>query len=323
MGYRLKSNMELQFPPFAVQGTTVSRAAIQQYNIMQQSYSKIKFHTIFLVAKILFATQFSFAQTAPFTKGKMYFNWGWNRAAYTKSTLQMKGDDYNLTLQKLKAHDRPTLPVGYYNYLHAQRITIPQTDARLGYFIKNNLAFVVAVDHMKYVMDQNQTANVEGQITRAGNFKKQYNGPMPITEDFLTFEHTDGLNYINFGLEKYKNLLNNKKNNINISYCYGASAGVLLPKTNVKFLDYERTDRFHISGFGLATKNAIQVLFAKHFIVKIEGSVGFIDMPNIILHKTGINGKGKQNFVYTQANLEIGYQFKVTGKNKFHTKATK
>ncbi len=295
------------------------RAAIQQYNYVQQCASSIKKYNIVLMLFVLLFTIQTTAQTTTFAKGKMYIDWGWNRAAYTNSTLQMKGNDYDLTLHKLKANDRLT-PISYYNYLKIDRITIPQTNFRFGYFIKNNIAVVVAVDHMKYVMNQNQIANVEGQITRDGSFKKTYNGPMQLTTDFLTFEHTDGLNYINVGLEKYKTLLNNKKNNINISYSYGASAGIMLPKTNVKFLDYERTDRFHVSGFGLAAKNAIQFLFFNHFIIKMEGSVGFIDMPNIILHKTGINGKGKQNFAFAQLNWEVGYQLFVSHKETKKTK---
>ena len=295
------------------------RAAVQQCITMMHSANKLKKYNFVLMLFVLFFTIQTKAQTTTFTKGKIYFDWGWNRAAYTNSTLQMKGNDYNLTLHKLKANDRLT-PISYYNYLKIDRITIPQTNMRFGYFIKNNLAFVIAVDHMKYVMNQNQTATVEGQITREGIYKKTYNGAMQITDDFLTFEHTDGLNYINIGLEKYKTLFNNKKNNVNISYSYGVSAGIMLPKTNVKFLDYERTDRFHVSGFGLAAKNALQFLFANHFIVKMESSVGFIDMPNIILHKTGINGKGKQNFGYAQLNWEIGYQLFVSHKETKKTK---
>jgi hypothetical protein len=318
-------------------------AAIRQYNYVQQcastltnskQFSSPKF-SIFsrtltvvssplsVVVLLILLTNTTTAQHSTYSKGKLYFNWGWNRAAYTKSTLQIKGDDYNLKLHKLSANDRITLPISYHNYLQIDRITIPQTNMRLGYFIKNNLAIVLGVDHMKYVMNKDQTVKVEGEITRLGAFKKTYNGPTQLTTDFLTFEHTDGLNYINIGVEKYKSLLSNKKQNINISYSFGASAGIMLPKTNVKFLDYERTDRYHVSGFAFAAKNAVQALFFNHFIIKMEGSVGFIDMPNIILHKTGINGKGKQNFAFTQLNWEIGYQLKVSNSKKVSHKATK
>lgn len=239
----------------------------------------------------------------------MFANWGWNRGAFTPSTLHIKGDDYDLTLQKIKAKDRFT-PITYYNYLKIDRVTIPQTNARLGYFIKNNTAIVMGVDHMKYVITQDQTATVTGEITRNGIYQKKYNGSTKLTEDFLAFEHTDGLNYVNIGIEKYLPQYTNKKHTINITYLYGVTVGALVPKTNVKFLDYERTDRYHLSGYGLQLRNAIQANFFKHLIIRMEGNVGFINMPNIVLHKTGIQGKGKQHFGYAQLNWQIGYNFK-------------
>jgi hypothetical protein len=257
------------------------------------------------------------AQNVPARKGKMFFIWGWNRAAYTKSTLQMKGADYDLTLHKLKANDRLT-PISFHNYLKIDRITIPQTNMRIGYFIKNNMALVLGIDHMKYVMNQDQTAHLEGYINREGVYKKEFNGNQKLTEDFLTFEHTDGLNYINLGIEMYKTLFFSRNKKTSIDFIYGGNAGLMIPKTNVRFLDYERTDRFHVSGFGVQAKTAIQATFFKKLLVRLEGSVGFIDMPNIVLHKTGIQGKGKQNFAYTQLNWEIGYQFSI-GK-KLHKK---
>ena len=248
----------------------------------------------------------SFAQFQAYKKGSIFLNWGWNRAAYTNSTLHMKGDDYDLTLYKLKAKDRFT-KLSFNDYLKIDRITIPQTNLRVGYFVKNNLAIVGAVDHMKYVMTQNQTAKVKGLINRNGKYKGTYDKDVQLTEDFLTFEHTDGLNYINVGIEKYADILKNKNDNVKLHLLYGGTVGVMMPKTNVKFLDYARTDRFHVSGYGIEARMALQALFFKHLIVRWEGDAGYISMPDIILHKTGVNGKGKQNFGFLQTNAEIGY----------------
>lgn len=72
---------------------------------------------------------------------------------YSNSDIHLKGTDYDLTLYKVKAHDRQS-PISYYNYLKIDRITIPQTNLKLGYFINDNWAFTLNVDHMKYVMDR-------------------------------------------------------------------------------------------------------------------------------------------------------------------------
>lgn len=245
---------------------------------------------------------------SPYSKGKLFANWGWNRDAFTKSDLKLKGADYDLLIKKIKANDRFT-PISYINYLKLNNVTIPQTNVRLGYFITHNTAIVLGLDHMKYVMDQDQIATVVGQITRPGIYQKSYNEPTKLTQDFLLYEHTDGLNYVHIGIEKYKNQYYNPKRTIIIDYIYGANIGVLLPKTNVQFLNYERTDRYHLSGYGIQLRNALQLLFVKHIILRMEADIGYINMPNIILHKTGIPGKGKQNFGYAQLNWQIGYNF--------------
>ena len=141
-------------------------------------------------------------------KGQMLIFWGWNRAAFSNSDIHFKGNGYDFVLHKVVAHDRPT-EFSYYNYFKPDRVTIPQTNQRFAYFLKDNLALVVGVDHMKYVMDQEQSVKFSGNITDPDYAAMVQNGQVDLTDgEFLVFEHTDGLNYINFGLEKYKNIYN-------------------------------------------------------------------------------------------------------------------
>jgi hypothetical protein len=60
--------------------------------------------------------------------------------------------------------------------------------------------------------------------------------------EILTFEHTDGLNYVNLGVEKYKNLY--AKENLEILWAYGGGLGLMFPKSNVKLFGNERSDDF-------------------------------------------------------------------------------
>lgn len=132
-----------------------------------------KMMRLFFLWFFLITGNTGFAQYKPYKKGSAFLNWGWNRAAYTNSTLKMKGDDYNLTLEKLAAKDRPT-KFASKDYLRYDRITIPQTDLRVGYFLKDNVALVFGVDHMKYVMNQDQVAHVKGEIARNSKYKGTY-----------------------------------------------------------------------------------------------------------------------------------------------------
>ncbi|MBH1960661.1 MAG: hypothetical protein I8H68_11165 [Flavobacteriia bacterium] len=239
-------------------------------------------------------------------KGQMFVFWGWNRAAFTKSDIHFKGADYNFTLENVIAHDRPSELS--WAYVDPGQISKPQFNFRLGYFIKDNLALVVGTDHMKYVMDQEQTVRFKGHISDPVYAAMVQNGEVDLSDsNFLTFEHTDGLNYVNAGLEKYKPVLSKEK--INVMWSYGAGAGVLFPKSNVKLFGNERSDRFHVAGFGLDARANINAVFWKHWMARVEGKLGYINMPDI---KTTLNNKpdkASQDFFFGQINFGIGYTF--------------
>ena len=260
---------------------------------------------------IVFITTTSIAQTkSAFNdkrKGRVMVSWGWNRAAYSKSTIHFKGADYDFTLYHLTAHDRPTTPINFNNYLKFSRLTIPQTNLHVAYFIKDNLAISFGDDHMKYVMDNDQVAKMKGVITREGKYKGSYNGDMLVARDFLLFEHTDGLNYLNFSLEKYFTWYHSRSNKLIVSGMLGAGTGVLFPKTNVTLLDYERNDRFHVSGFGVAVKAGLLVTLFRNFTFELQNKYGYINMPNIILHKKGIPGRAKQAFTFAELYGTVGF----------------
>ncbi len=273
---------------------------------------------ISVVALFLLVSFAGFSQTSyfkPYQKGKFYFYWGWNRAMYTKSDLSLKGDDYDLEIKRMEAHDRQT-PFSVKEYLKYDHLTVPQNNWRLGYFLKDNLAISFGLDHMKYVMDQDQVAEVKGTITREGQYQGTYDGPQQLTEDFLTFEHTDGLNYVHLELEKYNTFYQSKNGNVILSAILEGGAGILYPKTNAKLLDYERNDRFHLSGWGASAALGLEGVFWKHLGLRFEMKTGYINMPNIILHKEGINGKGKQSFGFGQMNGTIVYHFGIGHKSK-------
>ncbi len=248
----------------------------------------------------------------PYKKGRMFAYWGWNRGFYTNSNITLRGDDYYLKLYNVTAHDRVTKPVFNYNdYFKLSRITIPQTNVRVGYFFKDNWNISLGMDHMKYVMDNNRTVHAKGSIEREGRFKGTYDNNILLEADLLTFEHTDGLNYVNTEVERYRQLKGLFPRNVGIGLVLGGGAGVLVPKTNAKFLDYERNDRFHLSGFGMNVKAGVDILLFRNLNVKFEMKQGYINMPDIILHEKGVNGKAKQAFWFTEFTGAIGVNFSV------------
>src|SRR5690606_34220025 len=100
-------------------------------------------------------------------KGKMFISWGWNRANYSRSDIHFKGRDYNFTLKKVTATDKPTGfdPAIHFNPL---KLTIPQTNFKMGYFLNDHYSISFAFDHMKYVMQQDQRVKMSGTIMQSG-----------------------------------------------------------------------------------------------------------------------------------------------------------
>lgn len=246
-------------------------------------------------------------------KGKFFFYWGGNRAYYSTSDIRFTGADYDFTLNDVTAQDKPK---GYHvDYINPSRMTIPQTNFRMGYFFNDHYNISVGVDHMKYVMQQDKVVSYTGNYPNEGSFGESLPGnQVLLTEKFLTFEHTDGLNYINSeitrvdDISKWLNLPNTDKFQINISE--GLGGGILLPKTNTKLFAKERHDEFHLSGFGVSAKAGLTFTFYKHFFIQTELKTGFINMNDI---RTTFDSadKAQQNFWFIQSMIAFGGIFKI------------
>ncbi|WP_353151398.1 hypothetical protein [Flavobacterium sp.] len=246
-------------------------------------------------------------------KGKFFFYWGGNRGYYSTSDIRFTGSDYDFTLNNATAHDRPK---GYHiDYINPSKITIPQTNFRMGYFFNDHYNISIGWDHMKYVMYQDKVVSYSGNYPNEGTFGESLPGnQLLLTENFLTFEHTDGLNYIHpeitrvDDISNWLSLPNTDKFQINLSEGFGA--GVLLPKTNTKLFAKERYDEFHLSGFGVSAKAGLTFTFYKHFFIQTELKTGYIEM-NDIRTTYSTADKAQQNFWFLESTIAFGGIFKI------------
>lgn len=246
-------------------------------------------------------------------KGKFYVYWGGNRGYFTNSDIRFRGADYDFTLENVKAQDKPK---GWHvDYINPTRLTIPQTNFRVGYFISDKYNISLGVDHMKYVMKQNQAVAIKGYYPGEGSFGEQLpNGEVLLTEDFLTFEHTDGLNYVNAeinrvdDISKLFGIRNTDKIQINITE--GVGLGLVYPKTNTKLLGKERYDEFHVSGVGFSAKAGLSITFFKHFFVQTELKGGYINMYDVRT-TADKRDKASHDFFFGETVIVFGGIFKL------------
>lgn len=247
-------------------------------------------------------------------KGKIYIYWAGNRESYSKSDIHFKGADYDFTLYDVTAHDKP---LGWHiNYINPTRLTIPQTNFRMGYFINDHYNISIGFDHMKYIMFQDRAVNSSGYYPNPGTYGESLpnNNQILLTEDFLTFEHTDGLNYINTEISRvddvshFIGLPNTDKFQINLTE--GIGAGILFPRTDATLLGKDRHDEFHVSGYGVSAKAGLNFTFYKHFFIQTELKGGYINMSDI--RTTNDNAdSASQHFLFLQKIIAIGGIFKI------------
>lgn len=240
-------------------------------------------------------------------KGDFYIDYGWNVSAYTSSDIRFQGIDYDFILKDVTATDRPSKYRANL-YFNPKTFSVPQYNFRIGYFITDHLSVSIGVDHMKYVMTNGQSVQITGSTHFLDSpIVNQYdNEAIVLSEEFLQFEHTDGLNYISTDIRYSTELLEWKF--ISLHSDIGVGTGFLLPKTNAKILGRERHDDFNIAGYGLNSLIAFDIRFFQKFYIKSEVKGGFIHMPNIRTTSDSID-KASQAFGFAEWTFMFGVQF--------------
>lgn len=267
-----------------------------------------------LVLTILIVFQLTLQAQESNKKSSFYFYWGYNREFYSKSDIRFMGNGYDFTLSDVKSHDRQS-KLGADPYLHLNQLTIPQYNYRLGYFINNKYSVSIGFDHMKYVMNQYQTVKINGFINGTSTFydKIYSNENIELIPEFLEFEHTDGLNYINIELNRNEKIQLYKKG-LQLNVMMGASTGIIYPRTRVVLLNKSLHDQWHLSGYGATIHTGLNIEILNHFFVQDQIKVGFINMPSIVTTYFK-KDRAKQHFTFLQNNVVLGYRFRI-GKNR-------
>lgn len=246
-------------------------------------------------------------------KGKFYFYWGGNRGYFSNSDINFYGKDYNITINNAVAKDKPK---GWHiDYINPGNMTIPQTNVRIGYFINDKYSITLGLEHMKYVMELFQKTTVDGYINVPGSsYNGTYNNSeMILKDDFITFEHTDGLNYINADLTRHDDIsswIGNWNTDIfQLQLNEGIGAGIVIPRTNATILNNANYDEFHLSGFGISAKVGLTYTFFKYFQIQTDLKAGYINMFDVRT-TSNVSDGAKHDFWFFQTMVAFGGVFR-------------
>ena len=231
--------------------------------------------------------------------------WGWNRSNYSNSTIRFKGQDHDFTLHDVKATDLQTntgLADIFKYYLNPAEMTIPQTNLRVAYQLNGDTAIALNLDHMKYVVTQDQSVAIEGQINGVAQ-----SGQQVIADNWLNFEHTDGLNIISIELEKQKKVDWFGADRARVFALVGL--GVVIPKTNatMHMIGQTRNDEFHLAGWSVGAGAGLEVDMTKSVFLRSAYKIGYVDLPDVVTSARG--DKASHHFTYNELLIAVGYRF--------------
>jgi hypothetical protein len=244
--------------------------------------------------------------------GKWSASWGYNRAWFTLSDLHIHGTNFDIMIYDIKAKDRPQ-PFSIDDYFNPAKITIPQNNYRIGYNFNNHWSVSMGLDHMKYVMVQDQIADVSGVVSSeispkyAGSY---LNTPVKMTSDFLRFEHTNGLNLHSIDLEYTNKILHLFKNKFGIYWQSGAGGFLVIPKSEVHVFGYGLDNRYHIAGYSFSVKTGPEFRFLKHFFIRSQLRTGWMYLPDILVSNND-PARASQQFGYLEWFIVAGGYFNI------------
>ena len=240
-------------------------------------------------------------------KGKWSFYYGYNRASYSKSDYHLTGKNYDFTLKDVVAHDAQS-SIEASPYLMPWGWSVPQNNIRFGYFITDNFSVSFGNDHMKYVMDNNQTVDIEGKIATGEVPNFSGSGSQKLSDDFLSFEHTDGLNFVSLEFEHFVPLWVNARETQALSAFWGPGLAILYPKTNAILFGRARNDAFHLSGTGYSLKVGLEYNFSSRYFTRFVVKHGHINMPDVRTTASS-DDKLSQQFDFKETFLVLGVNY--------------
>jgi hypothetical protein len=237
-------------------------------------------------------------------KGVLYLSWGYNRDWFSKSNLHFENsgsDNYNFTVYNVGAKDRSGFNHLLQTAAHGD-ITIPQYNYRLGYYFNNkhDIGIEINFDHTKYVMVQDQSVHIKGQIHGVEMDKDTVLGA-----DFLKFEHTNGANFLMGNFIKRKGCFHSENNKHWLSAIVKPGAGIMIPKTDVTLFGTRVDNKFHIAGWLIGLETGLRY-DARHFFVEATVKESYVDYTDVLTIGTG---RANHSFWCFEAILTAGFQF--------------
>jgi len=202
----------------------------------------------------------------PPSGAEFFFSWGYNGDQYTNSDLHFKqpalGNDF--TLVSVRPRDSKA-----WTSLFHHSLFVPQYNIRFGFFLNDTFGMEVALDHIKWIVRQDQTVRVTGTMNNA-----TVDTQLTLTPDVLRYQLNNGANPIFINLIRRVPLMGQPGKTGYIAFLAKAGAGFAVPHTENALFDVPNDRGFQpFHGWGVDAAAAVRAHFFKRVYFEFEDKI--------------------------------------------------
>jgi hypothetical protein len=154
---------------------------------------------------------------------EFYISWGYNGDSYSKSDIHFSqpslGNDFRLL--GVQAHDSKA-----WTDLFDHALTVPQYNVRAGYFWNEKWGLELAMDHIKWIVTQDQSVRMTGTLNGA-----PVDADVVLTTDVLKYQLNNGANPIFVNVVRRYRLAGQHGRTGYLTFLAKAGGGFAVPHT--------------------------------------------------------------------------------------------
>ncbi len=196
--------------------------------------------------------------------GREYFaSWGYNGDRYADADMHFSQPSLqsDFILHGVQARDSKA-----WTDVFGHTLFVPQYNIRFGMFVSDTWGFEVALDHLKWIVEQGQDVRVSGTIS--GSTAVSH---LTLTPDVLAYKLNNGANPIFFNLVRRGRLAGERGKTGYFAFLAKAGGGFAVPHTeNILFGQPNEPGFQPFHGWNLDAAAAVRVHVYKPVYVEVE-----------------------------------------------------
>jgi hypothetical protein len=199
------------------------------------------------------------------TSRREYFgSWGYNGNAFTKSDIHFSQPSLGnaFTLAGVQARDSK----GWTSRLFTHSLTVPQYNVRFGFFFSDKWGLEVALDHIKWIVRQDQQVRMTGTLNG-----QPVDTQVTLTPDVLRYQLNNGANPVFVNVIRRVRLAGEPGRTGHVAFLAKAGGGIAFPHTENTLFGQPNDKGFQFfHGWDLDAAAAVRIHLFKPLYFELE-----------------------------------------------------